>query len=54
MARDPQSKYTPARPNDVLSDLVDQFEKGWKQRRQPITAGEITAVTNAITTILQN
>jgi hypothetical protein len=53
-SRDGQSVYTATRGNDVLEHLVDQFEKGWKQRgnNQPCTATESTNVQAAINTIL--
>jgi hypothetical protein len=50
----PQSKFDITRANDILGKLVDDFEKNWKENRRPISAGEITAVTTAITTILQS
>jgi len=53
-SRSGQSVYAGTRANDVLEHLVDQFEKGWKQRanNQPITATEVTNVQTAIATIL--
>lgn len=53
-SRSGQSLYVATRANDVLEHLVDQFEKGWKQRgnNQPVTATESTNVQSAINTIL--
>lgn len=52
MARDPQAKYQATRPNDILEHLVAEFEKQWKQKRQPITTTEITNVCNTLSAIL--
>lgn len=39
--------------NDPLVKLVDDFQQRWRESKRTLTAGEVTAVTDAITAILQ-
>jgi hypothetical protein len=49
-----QAQYPGTMPNDILEELVDNFEKGWKQHRRTISSTEITNVQTAISNILNN
>lgn len=40
--------------NDKVQALINLVDKWWDENRFKIAAGDVTAVTNAITTILQN
>jgi hypothetical protein len=52
--RSGQSQYPGTMPNDVLEELVDNFEKHWKQHRRAVSSTEITNVQTAISNILNN
>ena len=50
--RNPQTQYPSTKPNDILTECIDAFEKKFRERRIAVSGTESTNVQAAINRIL--